>query len=232
MFTYRDSMARGVSRTGWLESRHSFSFGDYRDPRHMGFRSLRVINEDRVVPGAGFPTHGHKDMDIVSIVLEGTLEHRDSLGNGAQIRPGEVQRMSAGTGILHGEFNPSATEPVHFLQIWIVPGRKGLPPSYEQRQFPNAQRRGQLLLVAAPQGEQGALTLHQDARLYVGALSAGETVTHSTQPGRGLWLQVVRGTVALNGTALHEGDGAAAEDESAITLEADTDTEVLLFDLR
>ena len=231
MITYRDRMARGISRTGWLESRHTFSFGEYRDPKHMGFRNLRVINEDRVVPGGGFATHGHKDMDIISIVLEGTLEHKDSLGNGTRIRPGEVQRMSAGTGITHSEFNPSATEPVHFLQIWIVPQRMGLSPSYAQREFPLERRRGQLLLVAAPDGAQGALTVHQDARLYAGALRAGETVRHMVQPGRGLWLQVTRGIVALNGTEMREGDGAAAQDESDIALEADTDAEVLLFDL-
>lgn len=231
MITFRDRMARGLSRTGWLESRHTFSFGEYRDPRHMGFRSLRVINEDRVVPGAGFATHGHKDMDIISIVLEGTLEHKDSLGNGARIRPGEVQRMSAGSGITHSEFNPSTAEPVHFLQIWIVPDRLGLPPSYEQREFPLEQRRGRLRLVAAPDGAQGALTVHQDARLFAGALRAGETVRHMTKPGRGLWLQVTRGIVALNGTEMREGDGAAAEDETDITLDADTDAEVLLFDL-
>jgi len=231
MITFRDRMARGISRTGWLESRHTFSFGEYRDPQHMGFRSLRVINEDRVVPGAGFATHGHKDMEIISIVLEGTLEHKDSLGNGTRIRPGEVQRMSAGTGIRHSEFNPATAEPVHFLQIWIVPDRMGLPPSYEQREFPLEQRRGQLRLVVAPDGAQGALTVHQDALLFAGALRAGETVRHATKPGRGLWLQMARGGVALNGTEMREGDGAAAEDETSIVLEADTDAEVLLFDL-
>ena len=231
MITFRDRMARGTSRTGWLESRHSFSFGEYRDPQHMGFRSLRVINEDRVVPGAGFPTHGHRDMDILSIVLEGTLEHKDSLGNGTRIRPGEVQRMSAGTGIRHSEFNPSTTEPVHFLQIWIIPDRSGLPPSYEQREFPLEQRQGKLRLVAAPDGAQGALTLHQDARVFIGSLRAGEKVTHTLGPGRGAWLQVARGIVALNGTELREGDGAAVEHETALALQADTDTEVLLFDL-
>ncbi len=231
MITFRDRMARGTSRTGWLESRHSFSFGEYRDPQHMGFRSLRVINEDRVVPGAGFPTHGHRDMDILSIVLEGTLEHKDSLGNGTRIRPGEVQRMSAGTGIRHSEFNPSTAEPVHFLQVWIVPERNGLPPSYEQREFPLDERRGKLRLVASPDGAQGALTVHQDARVFIGSLGAGEKVTQALEPGRGAWLQVARGIVALNGTEMREGDGAAAEGETALVLEADTDAEVLLFDL-
>lgn len=224
-------MARGVSRTGWLESRHSFSFAEYRDPQHMGFRSLRVINEDRVVPGAGFPTHGHKDMDIISYVLEGTLEHKDSLGNGTRIRPGEIQRMSAGTGIMHSEFNPSKTEPVHFLQIWIIPNRIGLPPSYEQKEFSIEKGRGRLRLVAAPDEREDAVTLHQDARLYIGNLQAGAKVVHAVERGRGIWLQVARGIVALNGTEMREGDGAAAENETAIEVQADTDAEILLFDL-
>ncbi len=231
MISFRDRMARGASRTGWLDSRHSFSFGDYRDPQHMGFRSLRVINEDRVIPGAGFPTHGHRDMDIISYVLEGTLEHKDSLGNGARIRPGEVQRMSAGTGIMHSEFNPSMTEPVHFLQIWIIPDRTGLPPSYEQKDFPIEQRRGRLRLVAAPDGREGAVTVHQDACLYVASLRAGDEVAHAVERGRGVWVQVARGIVALNGTQMREGDGAAVEREAAVRIEADTDAEVLLFDL-
>ena len=167
MITFRDRMARGQSRTGWLDSRHTFSFADYHDPAQMGFRSLRVINEDRVIPGAGFPRHGHKDMDIISYVLEGALEHKDSLGNGTVIRPGDVQRMSAGTGILHSEFNPSKAAPVHFLQIWVIPDQAGLPPSYEQKAFPLEERRGRLRLVAAPDGRDGAVTVHQDARLFV-----------------------------------------------------------------
>ncbi len=231
MITFRDRMARGTSRTGWLESRHTFSFAEYRDPQHMGFRSLRVINEDRVIPGAGFPTHGHRDMEIISCVLGGTLEHKDSLGNGTQIRPGEIQRMSAGTGIMHSEFNPSKTEPVHFLQIWIIPNRIGLPPSYEQREFPMEKRRGRLQLVAAPDGREGAVTVHQDARLFAGSLQAGDKVAHAVERGRGIWIQVTRGIVALNGTELREGDGAAAEGETALELTADTDAEVLLFDL-
>lgn len=231
MITFRDRMARGQSHTGWLDSRHTFSFADYYDPANMGFRSLRVINEDRVIPGAGFPRHGHKDMDIVSYVLEGALEHQDSLGNGAVIRPGEVQRMSAGTGILHSEFNPSKADPVHFLQIWIIPDQAGLPPSYEQKAFPTEERRGQLRLVAAPDGRDGAVTLHQDARLYVADLGAGERIVHDVERGRGLWLQVARGIVAFNGTEMREGDGAAVEDEPAIAIEAETDAEFLLFDL-
>ena len=231
MIVFRDRDARGTSRTGWLDSRHTFSFADYRDPRHMGFRSLRVINEDRVIPGAGFPAHSHRDMDIISYVLEGTLEHKDSLGNGTQIRPGDVQRMSAGTGITHSEFNASKTEAVHFLQIWIIPSRKDLPPSYEQRNFPIEERRGRLRLVAAPAGQSDAVTLHQDARLFLGALRSGEEVVHRVDAGRGIWLQVARGNVAVNGTAMRAGDGAAAEGESAVDIKADSDAEVLLFDL-
>jgi len=231
MITFRDRGLRGSSRTGWLDSRHTFSFGEYRDPEHMGFRSLRVINEDRVIPGAGFPTHGHRDMDIISYVLEGTLEHKDSLGNGARIRPGEVQRMSAGTGITHSEFNSSKTEPVHFLQIWIIPSQTGLPPSYEQKEFPLAERRGQLRLVAAPEGAGGAVTLHQDARLYIANLTPGQKVTHAVARGRGVWLQVARGIIALNGTEMRESDGAAVENVPTIEVEAETDSEVLLFDL-
>ncbi len=231
MIIFRDRMARGTTRTEWLESRHTFSFGEYRDPQHMGFRSLRVVNEDRVVPGAGFPMHGHKDMEIISYVLEGTLEHKDSLGHGTRIISGDVQRMSAGSGIMHSEFNPSTTEPVHFLQIWITPDRVGLVPSYEQKTFPVEQRSGRLRLVAAPDGAQGAVTVHQAARLFVGSLRAGETVRHASEPGRGIWLQVAWGIVALNGTQMREGDGAAAENETSISVEADTDSEVLLFEL-
>jgi quercetin 2,3-dioxygenase len=231
MIAFRDRMARGRSRTGWLDSRHSFSFADYHDPAHMGFRALRVINEDRVVPGAGFPAHRHRDMDILTYVLSGALEHKDSLGNGAMIRPGEVQRMSAGTGITHSEFNPSPAEPVHFLQIWIIPDRAGLAPSYEQKPFSPEEHRGRLRLVAAPDGEDGAVTVHQDARLYVANLAAGEGIAHDIAPGRGVWLQLARGIVALNGTEMREGDGAAIEREPKIAIEADTDAELLLFDL-
>jgi hypothetical protein len=231
MITFRDRMTRGHTHTGWLDSRHSFSFGEYRDPTQMGFRSLRVINEDRVIPGAGFPQHGHRDMDIISYVLEGALQHKDSIGNGTVIRPGEVQRMSAGTGIQHSEFNASPTEPVHFLQIWIVPDRRGLAPSYEQKPFPLEERRGKLRLVAAPGGQDGAVTLHQDARLYIANLAAGERVDHQIATGRGAWLQVARGIARLNGTELREGDGAALEDEPRASIAAETDAEVLLFDL-
>jgi quercetin 2,3-dioxygenase len=231
MIKFRDRMARGESRTGWLDSRHTFSFADYWDPAQMGFRALRVINEDRVIPGAGFPTHGHRDMEIITYVLEGALAHKDSLGNGATIRPGEVQRMSAGTGILHSEFNASKSESVHFLQIWILPDRAGLPPSYQQKPFPLAERRGRLRLVAAPDGDEGAVTLHQDARLYLGGLGAGERVSHEIAKGRGLWLQVARGIVALDGTEMREGDGAAVEGQPSVAIAAETDAEILLFDL-
>ena len=193
MITFRDRMARGRSNIGWLDSRHSFSFADYHDPAQMGFRSLRVINEDRVAPGAGFPAHGHRDMNILTYVLAGALEHKDSLGNGATIRPGEVQRMSAGTGIVHSEFNPSKSEPVHFLQIWIIPDHVGLSPSYEQKNFPPDESAGRLRLVADPRGQDGAVTLHADARVYIAKLKAGERVAHRIEPGRGVWVQLARG---------------------------------------
>ena len=231
MIRYRDRMARGESRTGWLDSRHSFSFADYHDPAQMGFRSLRVINEDRVIPGAGFPAHRHRDMEIITYVLQGALEHKDSLGNGAVIRPGEVQRMSAGTGIVHSEFNPSPTEPVHFLQIWIIPERVGLPPSYEQKAFPASERHGRLQRVADPEGAGGAVVVHQQARLFLGSLGAGEHVEHELAAGRGAWLQVAQGIIAFNGTELRQGDGAAIEGERALAIAAETDAEVLLFDL-
>ena len=231
MITFRDRMTRGQTRTGWLDSRHTFSFGQYQDPAHMGFRSLRVINEDRVIPGAGFPRHGHSDMEIISYVLEGALEHKDSLGNGTVIRPGDVQRMSAGTGILHSEFNPSKVDPVHFLQMWIIPDRAGLPPSYEQKAFPIEERRGRLRLVASPDNRGSTITVHQDARLFVANLEVNERVVHEIERGRGIWLQLARGIVTVNGTEMREGDGAAVEDEPAIAIEADTEAEFLLFDL-
>jgi hypothetical protein len=231
MIIFRDRGTRGQTRTGWLDSKHSFSFGDYYDPAHIGFRALRVINEDRVIPGAGFPRHAHRDMDILSYVLEGGLQHKDSIGNGTVIRPGEIQRMTAGTGIEHSEFNASQTEPVHFLQIWIVPDKRGLPPSYEQKPVPLEERRGKLRLVAAPDAKDGAVTLHQDARVYVANLAAGERVAHDIASGHGVWVQVARGVIGLNGTELREGDGAALEEEKTATIEAETDAEILLFDL-
>ena len=231
MITFRDRLTRGKSQTGWLDSRHSFSFGDYRDPKQMGFHSLRVINEDRVVPGAGFPTHSHRDMEIITYVLEGALEHKDSLGNGAIIRPGEVQRMSAGTGIQHSEFNASKTDPVHFLQIWIIPGQTGLKPGYEQKPFASEARFGKLLRVGDPEGRDGAVTIHQDAELYVSNLAAGSKVSHDLKRGRHAWVQTARGIIALNGTEMREGDGAAIEDIASLAIDAETDAEVLLFDL-
>ena len=231
MIAFRNRMVRGQTRTGWLDSRHTFSFGQYQDSAHMGFRSLLVINEDRVIPGAGFPRHGHSDMEIISSVLEGAVWYKDSLGNGTVIRPGEVQRMSAGTSILHSEFNPSQTEPVHFLQMWIIPNRAGLPPSYEQKAFPVDERQSRLRLVAGPDGRDSTITVHQDACLFVANLEANERVVHEIERGRGLWLQLARGIVTVNGTEMREGDGAAVEDEPAIAIEADTDSEFLLFDL-
>ncbi|WP_119458253.1 pirin family protein [Rhodospirillaceae bacterium SYSU D60014] len=231
MIAVRKADERGVANFGWLNSRHSFSFGHYHDPAHMGFRSLRVINEDRVVPGAGFDTHGHRDMEIISYVLDGALAHKDSLGTGSTIRPGEVQRMSAGTGIRHSEFNASKTEPVHFLQIWILPERDSLDPGYEQREFPLAEKKGRLRLVASRDGRDGSVTMHQDADLYASVLAAGETVTHRLAPGRHGWLQVARGTVTLNGESLAQGDGAAISDLRDLAIAAQEDSEVLLFDL-
>lgn len=231
MIRFRDRMTRGRTETGWLDSRHSFSFGDYRDPAQMGFRSLRVINEDRVIPAAGFPTHAHRDMNILTYVLSGALEHKDSIGNGTVIRPGELQRMSAGTGITHSEFNHSKTDPVHFLQIWIIPAERDLKPGYEQKSFALGEHANQWVPLAAPNGDGGILTIHQDARAFAAKLGAGANVTHKLAPGRGAWLQVARGIVALNGTEMREGDGAAIETEPAIDVTADTEAELLLFDL-
>ena len=231
MILVHDRMARGRTETGWLDSRHTFSFGHFHDPRRMGFRALRVINEDRVVPGAGFPPHSHADMEIISYVLEGALEHRDSLGNGSVIRPGEVQRMSAGTGIAHSEYNPSATAPVHFLQIWIMPQQRGMAPSYEQKRIAEADKRGRLSLAAGPERENGAVTIHQDARLYLATLAPGQTVIHDIAKGRHAWVQIARGAAMLNGDLLKEGDGAAISDEARISLEATGDCEFLVFDL-
>ncbi len=217
---------------GWLYSRHTFSFGDYNDPQHMGFGPLRVINEDRVSPGQGFGTHGHRDMEIISYVLEGALEHKDSIGTGSVIRPGDVQVMSAGTGIRHSEFNHSKTEPVHFLQMWIVPDREGIAPRYEQKTFADAEKRGQLRLVGSSDGRDGSIVIHQDVELFAAILDAGERATHSLRTGRKAWLQVVRGSIEANGRRLNAGDGAAAQDEAALTLDGQFDsTEILLFDL-
>ena len=231
MISIRRGNDRGRTRLDWLDSRHTFSFGEYHDPRHMGFRALRVINEDRVEPGRGFGTHGHRDMEIVTYVLEGALRHRDSMGNGSIIRPGDVQRMTAGTGVTHSEENPSAVEPVHFLQIWILPERDGLRPGYEQRTFGDDEKRGMLRLVASRDGHDGSVTVHQDVELSAAILDPGEEIAHPLQHGRHAWLQVVRGAVALDGVALVAGDGAAVSGVPTIALRATAPSEVLVFDL-
>jgi len=231
MITVRRADARGHADHGWLDSRHTFSFADYYDERHMGFRSLRVINEDRVQPGQGFGTHSHRDMEIVSYVLEGALEHKDSLGTGSVIHPHEVQRMTAGRGVSHSEFNASRDEPVHFLQIWILPRRPDLDPSYEQRPFPREEKHNRLRLLASEDGRDGAVTIHQDAELYGTVLDAGAAVRHALRPGRYAWVQVARGDVRVNGEALRAGDGAALSDEAAVDVTGLGAAEVLLFDL-
>ena len=231
MITVRKSEARGHANHGWLDSYHTFSFASYYDPNYMNFRSLRVINEDVVSPGKGFGTHGHSDMEIITYVLEGALEHKDSLGTGAVIKPGEVQRMTAGTGIQHSEFNHSQTDPVHLLQIWLLPDTKGLSPSYEQRDFPLAERRGKLRLVAARDARDGAVKVHQDVDLYAAVLDKDSRVFHALQPNRHAWLQVARGSVLLNGLTLKNGDAGAVSGESEVVIEATEDAEFLLFDL-
>ncbi|UBF30401.1 pirin family protein (plasmid) [Kovacikia minuta CCNUW1] len=232
MITLRPAQERGSAYFGWLDSRHTFSFGEYYDPNHMGFADLRVINEDKVSPGQGFSTHGHRDMEIISYVLEGALEHKDSIGTGSVIRPGDVQRMSAGTGIMHSEYNASKTEPVHFLQIWILPEKKGIQPGYEQKTFADAEKRGKLRLVGSRDGRDGSITIHQNIDLYATTLHAEDKVSHTFGDGRVGWLQVARGAVQLNGQPLTAGDGAAISDEPVITLQgAASDAEVLLFDM-
>jgi redox-sensitive bicupin YhaK (pirin superfamily) len=231
MIQVRKSEDRGHANHGWLDSHHTFSFADYHDPAHVQFSVLRVINEDRVAPGAGFPTHGHRDMEIVSYVLEGGLEHKDSLGTGSVIRPGDVQRMSAGTGVRHSEFNASATELAHFLQIWILPGTNGTTPGYEQKHFAPAELTGQLRIVASPNGRDGSVTIHQDAFLYATKLDGDASVAHSLAPGRRAYIHVARGAVALNGTPLAAGDGARIEQEPFLTLSNRQAAEVLVFDL-
>jgi quercetin 2,3-dioxygenase len=231
MILVRKSADRGHFDHGWLDTRHTFSFGRYYDPRQMGFRSLRVINEDWVQPGNGFGTHPHEDMEIVTYVLEGGLAHRDSLGTGSVIRPGELQRMTAGTGITHSEYNPSATEPVHLYQIWLEPEREGLEPSYEQREFPEPERRNRLRLVASPDGSDGSLTIRQDARLFLATLDRERSVAHHVSPGRHAWVQMLKGKIDLNGLSLVAGDGAAVSEEPALAIRSDGTSEVLLFDL-
>ena len=231
MILTRKADHRGHADHGWLNAYHTFSFASYRDPKHMGFRALRVMNEDRVAPGQGFGTHPHNDMEIVTYVLEGALEHRDSMGNGEVLRPGEFQRMTAGTGITHSEFNPSETEPVHLYQIWLFPDQKGHTPSYEQKAFPDEEQQNRLRLVASPTAEDGSLQIHQDARIYLSKLTSGNQVTHSIARGRHAWLQVLRGAVLLNGTELSTSDGAAVSDERELTIQATENAEVMLFDL-
>ncbi|MFD1626035.1 pirin family protein [Azospirillum griseum] len=231
MITIRHRNERGAVNMGWLNSQHSFSFGHYHDPDQMGFRALRVINEDRVIPGAGFPTHGHANMEIVSYVLSGALEHKDSLGTGSIIRPGEVQRMSAGRGIRHSEYNASQTDPVHFLQIWILPEAHGLAAGYEQSAFADEEKRGALRLVGSRDGRNGSVTIHQDVDLYATLLDGDESAQLPLRPGRHAWVQVARGEVHVNGVRLQEGDGAALSDEAAVTLDRATAAEVLVFDL-
>ena len=231
MISIRQAAARGHADHGWLRSFHTFSFADYYDAAFMGFRTLRVINEDRVEPGKGFATHGHENMEILSYVIDGALEHRDSLGNGSVIRPGDVQRMSAGTGVRHSEFNPSDTTPVHFLQIWIVPAQRDLAPSYEQRTVPAAEKHNVLGLLASQDGRAGSVTIHQDVSVYATLLDPARRITHRLGPGRHAWVQIARGALTVNGIALAAGDGAALSGEPTLELAADTSAEAVIFDL-
>ena len=231
MMTVRPAFDRGHAEHGWLDSYHSFSFADYHDPKHMGFRALRVINEDRVVPGQGFGTHPHRDMEIVSYVLEGALEHKDSMGTGSVIRPGDVQRMTAGTGVTHSEYNASSSELVHFLQIWLMPSRRGLEPGYEQKSFTAADKDGRLRVVASPDGRDDSVVIHSDATLYAGTFGAGQSAELPLAPGRHAYVFVARGQVVVNGTVLGAGDGAALSEESAVCVAGDSGGELLVFEL-
>jgi redox-sensitive bicupin YhaK (pirin superfamily) len=231
MITIRHASERGQSRYSWLESYHTFSFAGYHDPRHMGFHDLRVINEDRVQPGGGFGTHSHRDMEIISYVIEGALEHKDSMGNGSIIRPGELQMMRAGTGVTHSEYNHSKTDLVHFLQIWVIPDKEGLEPAYDQREFSADERRGRLRLVASPDGSEGSVRVHQDLSLFATLLEDGESLQHVLPRARHAWVQVVKGDLAVNGVQLSAGDGLGITEESSLELVASTGSEVLLFDL-
>jgi redox-sensitive bicupin YhaK (pirin superfamily) len=231
MMTIRKASERGHADHGWLDSHHTFSFADYYDPKHMGFRSLRVINDDRVKGGRGFGAHPHRDMEIISYVLEGALAHKDSMGTGATIRPGDVQRMSAGTGVVHSEFNASPDEVVHFLQIWLMPAKRGIKPGYEQKTFTDADKRGQLKLVASPDGADGSITIHTDARVYAGVFGAGERAELALADNRGAWIHVARGNVKVNGQLVGDGDGVAIEREQTIRVEGVDGGEVLVFDL-
>ncbi|MGZ3416462.1 MAG: pirin family protein [Polyangiales bacterium] len=231
MIAVRKSNERGATDIGWLDSKHSFSFGEYYDPRHMGFRNLRVINEDKVAGGQGFGRHPHRDMEILSYVLEGSLGHKDSMGNGSVIKPGDVQRMSAGTGVAHSEMNPDPKNPVHFLQIWLLPEKQGMQPGYEQKAFSDEEKRGKLRLVASRDGRDGSVTIHSDVSLYASLLAPGDRVEHSLARNRNAWVQVLRGAIELNGKSLGTGDGAAISGEEALALTAKDHSEVLLFDL-
>jgi redox-sensitive bicupin YhaK (pirin superfamily) len=231
MVQIRKAQERGYADHGWLKSYHSFSFADYFDAQHVEFGALRVINEDRVAPGQGFGTHGHRDMEIISYVLDGELEHKDSIGTGSIIVPGDVQRMSAGSGVRHSEFNPSQTNPVHFLQIWIQPDRSGIAPSYEQKRFGDEEKRGKLALIAAPDGRAGAVTIHQDAYVYAGLFDGGERATHKLDAGRRAYVHVARGSIRINGEALQAGDAAKIVDTSDVSIEGGAGAEVLVFDL-
>jgi len=231
MITKRPAAERGQTQTGWLDSRHTFSFNRYYDPRWSGFRHLLVINEDFVAPSGGFGAHSHSDMEILTYIVSGSLKHGDSMGNSSVIRAGEVQRMSAGTGVTHSEFNPSAEEPVHFLQIWITPERRGGAPGYEQREFSDEERRGRLRLIASPGGGEGSVTVRQDASVYSAILAAGDEVVHELRPGRSAWVQVVKGSLRVNGTELNAGDGAAVSGEERLTIQPSEPSELLLFDL-
>jgi redox-sensitive bicupin YhaK (pirin superfamily) len=231
MITIRKANDRGHGDHGWLNSYHTFSFAGYRDPDHMSFRSLRVMNEDRVAAGKGFGTHAHDNMEIVSYVLEGALEHKDSLGNGEVLKPGEFQLISAGSGITHSEFNPSADEPTHFYQIWLLPKSQGIEPSYEQKRFDDSELSNTLRVVASPDGENGSLSIHQDAKIYLSKLDNESTATLDLAPNRHAWLQVLRGSVALNGNAMDASDGAAISQEQQLQIQATSDAEVMLFDL-
>jgi quercetin 2,3-dioxygenase len=231
MLTLRKAADRGHARHGWLDSHHTFSFADYHDPRHMGFRSLRVINDDRVEGGKGFGAHPHRDMEIISYVLEGALAHEDSMGTGATIKPGDVQRMSAGTGVMHSEFNASPKDEVHFLQIWLIPDKRGIKPSYEQKAFSDAEKRGRLRLVASPDAADGSLTIHTDARVYAGVFGKGDSTQLALREDRFAWIHVARGKVRVNEVDLAEGDGLAVEKERELRVDGVDEAEILVFDL-
>ena len=231
MLNVRKAGERGHANHGWLDSWHTFSFADYHDPREMGFGALRVINDDKVEPGQGFGMHGHRDMEIITYVLEGALEHKDSMGNGSVIRPGDVQRMSAGTGVRHSEFNPSREERVHLLQIWIEPRITGVRPGYEEKQFGTADKTGRLRLIASPDGREGSVTIHQDAYVHASVLDGKDAVTHRLAPGRRAYVHVARGAVKVNGVELKGGDGAKIAEESELEFSGAKQAELLLFDL-